>query len=147
MKYRIQFKASFDNTNSNNILNEIEGVKTKVYEADSYKAVNIIRKTEKKDSSEINATVHSSVDFDASQVTHSDTPSGTEFVVDLDISFSLQQDFYDCINYLESIKSLAINTSSRFGRYFECMHDESPLRNDGGYSYIDFDGSQLTYPL
>lgn len=152
MKYRIQFSASFNNTNSNAILNEIETVKTKVFNPSNYTSVPIIRKLNKTDyetDPDIIPNEYNSIDFDASEDTYSDTPTGiTEFTVNIDISFDVEQDFFDCINYLESIKSNAIVANIKSCRHFECSHEESqPLPKDGPYVYMDFSGSQLTYPL
>ena len=150
MKYRIQLNAVFNNTNSNSILNEVESIKSNVYEAESYTSVPIVRKAEKLDVvGEIteNPTLYDSVDFDVSQTTHSGEPEGkSNFKIEVDISFSAEQDYKNFLNYIESIKSNASTDYNRNCRYFECRHEESvPLNKDGAYSYIDFDGEQITH--
>ena len=155
MKYRIQLNAVFNNTNANAILNRVETDKTKVYKAVEYTQVEIMRVAKKYDYDSVEnnkGTERESVDFDASQDTHSGEPTGvSEFYVELDISFSVQSDFDSFMNYLEGIKDNYINPSGedyiRIGRNFDCKHEESPLTKDGAYTYMDFDGVQLTYPL
>ncbi len=157
MKYRIQLFATFNNTDSNDILDEVETIKTNVYDVDHYTEVDIIRKAKKleyneTDDSDFIPIEYDNVDFDAGEITHSDVPTGiVEFDVDLDISFSDSQKYYDFLNYIETIKGNAKVGSSyiRHCRFFECRHDETtiPLPKDGSYSYIDFDGSELTHPV
>lgn len=147
MKYRVQLNAVFNNSDANDILNQMESIKDKVFNSLST-IVPIIRET-KKDSYDSNPTEelteYVSIDFDATQATHSDVPPVSDLNIKIDISFTVQQDFYDCINYLESIKNLAQVDKLRFGRIFDCNHDEDPLINDGTYIYTDFDGTPLTY--
>lgn len=155
MKYRVQLEATFNNTNSNNILNYIESIKDKVFSTVESTEVTIIRKADKRDHVPNDVislgTGRESVDFDnPTQETYSASPEGvTEFDIILDVSFSIQQDMYDLLNYVESIKSEAILGSnySRMCRFFECRHEEVPLSKDGPYSYIDFDGAQVNHPV
>lgn len=149
MKYRIQFKASFNNTDANTIINEIETAKDKVFAPDAYTPVPIIRKTDKQvyneETEEI--TIYSSIDFDAESTEHTGSPSGIDlFEVDIDISFAVLQDYYDCINYLESIKDLADETKPRYCRHFVCNHDVNPIVKDGPYTIMSFTDSQLIFP-
>lgn len=145
MKYRIQFSGIVDNTDANAILNEVESIKTDVYEADHYTPVHIKRIT-KKCKNQDEEVVYSSVDFDVSQETHSGTPTGeTDFKIDVDISFTVLQDCYDFLNYIEGIKSDVTDGNCR---WFSCRHEEmtTPLPKDGSYSYIDFDGEVIEHP-
>jgi len=155
MKYRIQFKAVYDNSDTNAILNQIETQKHDAFTPAYYTEVDIIRLGKKIESDdtkeEYELTEYISVDFDASgSETHTHSISGIdEYLVNLDLSFDLEADFNDCMNYLESIKDTAFVSKERYCRNFECRHDEQvkPLPKDGAYTYMDFDGSQLTYPL
>jgi len=155
MKYRIQFSGVYNSDNANAILNQIESQKHDVFEPTYYTAVPIVRKSKKLESDENKEepelAEYVSVDFDASgSETHTHSISGIdEFLVIVDVSFDLIADFHTCINYLESVKSNADNTKQRNCRYFDCKHEEQiiPLPKDGSYTFMDFDGSQLTYPL
>jgi len=148
MKYRVQLDAVFNNTNANSILNHAESIKDKVYNSESPTEVDIIRKGQK--SEVINdfdiGTIYENVNFDASQASHSGTPEGTEFKVGVDISFAVEQDLKNFLNYIESIKSNASSENTRSCRFFECRHEENtPLAKDGEYSYIDFDGEIIEH--
>jgi len=153
MKYRVQFEGVFNNTDANAILNHIESIKTDVFKATQYTEVSIIRKAIKTDYDGqllSPGNEYASVDFDIAQATHSGDPTGVvEFYVGVDVSFTVQQDEFDLLNYLESIKANALTGSGndylRFGRHFDCRHDQSPLINDGSYTFMDFDGAPLTY--
>lgn len=154
MKYRIQFSAVFDNTDANAILNEIETDKAKVFEPNYYTEVPNIRKGKKLEDDESKAETdlieYVSIDFDDTPQTITDTNSGiSQYLVSIDISFDVEADFHDCINYLESIKGNAFSDRNRSCRHFECNHDSQakPLPKDGSYTYMNFDGPQLTYPL
>jgi len=147
MKYRIQLNAVFPNTIANTILNEVESMKTDVYEAQSFTEVAIERigkKLEVVDEYET-ATEYETINFDAGQATHSGSPEGTGFVVVVDISFSSETDCNTFLNYIETVKSNADSNKLRSCRYFECNHEEIPLKKDGSYSYINFDGEQITH--
>lgn len=155
MKYRIQFKAVYNSSDANAILNQIETQKHDVFLPAYYTEVDIIREGKKLESDETKLdeelTEYISVDFDASgSETHTHSISGIdEYLVTVDVSFALEADFNTCMNYLESIKGNADSNKKRSGRNFECKHDEqvTPLPKDGAYTYMDFDGSPLTYPL
>jgi len=148
MKYRVQFNAVFNNVNANTILNQVESIKDKIYNALSATSVLIIRKGKKLevvDEYEI-PTEYENIDFDESQDTHSGTPEGTGFKVDIDVSFAVEQDFLNFLNYIESIKSDADSDKIRYCGWFECRHEEAlPLSKDGAYSYLDFDGEQIEH--
>ena len=145
MHKRIQFNAVFSNSNANNILNHIEGIKTLPYVPVGNELVTIIRKSSKfenvADSITI-PTIYATVDFNIAVVTHNTTDTGTEFEVSIDVSFTVAQDCYDLLNYIESIKANSIIGAgyARNCRFFDCNHDSNPLIKDGAYSYIDFDG-------
>ena len=154
MKYRIQFSAVLNSANSNALLNQIESQKSDVFEPTYYTEVPIIRKAKKLESDEnkfeSELTEYASVDFDDSEDTHSHSLSGVdEYLVSIDVSFSDVADFNTCMNYIESIKDDVFSDKQKSCRNFECMHDSQikPLPKDGAYTYVDFDGSQLTYPL
>ena len=147
MKYRIQFSGAFDNTNSNAILNEMESAKAKVFSPTGFTQVPIERKGKKLEYLENNdvPTEYASIDFDAIQATHSVDDGQAYYEVNLDLSFDVEQDFLDCINYLETIKNSADNTKAHSCRHFECNHDEIPLVLDGSYTYMDFMGTPIVY--
>ena len=148
MKYRIQMDAVFNNSDANSILDHIESIKTKVYTPIGSELVEIILKSNKCDIGEVGEqTEYDFVDFTTEQETHTTNHSGTEFQIKVDVSFVVLQDYYDLLNYIETIKSSTINTAGyvRDCRFFQCNHDESPLIKDGTYSYIDFDGTELTH--
>lgn len=151
MKYRVQFNAVFKNSDANKILNHIEQIKKKAFMPLGSTEVEIILSTKKSEyvsNSQYPVNIYSQVDFNLSPKNHGDIPQGIlEFEVSVDISFEIEQDSFDLLNYIESIKSLALTTDNqlRLCRFFECMHEEFPLRNDGSYSYIDFSGSVITH--
>jgi len=154
MKYRVELNTVFNNTDANSLLNYIESIKTKIFNQIGTQ-VPIVRKAYKGNYEEdalIQENQYASIDFDSSQYNHIDSPGGiTDFHIIIDISFTVQQDYYDFLNYVETIKSNALNTGPivyiRNCRYYICRHEEIPLIKDGVYSYIDFDGSQLIHPV
>lgn len=152
MKYRVQLNAVFSNADANSILDQVESIKTKPFSATGYTAVPIVREAKKlqyvSDGITV-ATEHDSVDFESGVVSHTGDQGETEYEVAVDVSFDVQQDYYDFINYIETIKGSALTTSNqiRSCRSFICRHDEVPLQRDGGYSNINFDGQELTYPI
>jgi len=148
MKYRIQLNAVFNNTNANAILNQVESIKDKTYNALSATVVPIIRKGKKLEIADdlITPTEYENVNFDTTQVTHSGIPEGLGFVTDVDISFAVEQDCFDFLNYIEGVKNQADSDEPRKCRWFECRHEEAaPLSKDGAYSYIDFSGEQIEH--
>lgn len=153
MKYRIQLNAIFDNKNANDILNYVENIKTLIYEETIYPSIPIIRKAKKneKGNSVDSQIEYAKVDFSNIKKTHINNPSGiNEFEINIDISFNIQSDYYDFLNYIETIKPNAINSDSSYirnCRFFECMHEEIPLRRDGKYFYINFDGVKEKHPI
>lgn len=152
MKYRVQLNAVFNNTDANAILNHIEGIKSSIYKAVEPTQVQIVREAKKLEyisDGLVIATEYASVDFDAVATTHVDVPADTELEILLDVSFSVEQDNFDLLNYLETIKGQALTTSNqiRTCRFFICRHEEVPIQKDGEYSYTDFDGTILTYPI
>lgn len=151
MQKRIQFNVVFNNSDANDILNHVEGIKSSVKVPVGNELVAIIRKTSKLENITdgiVNPTVYATIDFDISAATHNTTHTGTEFEVVIDVCFEVDQDFYDLLNYIESIKVNAITGAgyARGCRFFDCNHDSNPLIKDGSYSYIDFDGIQVTHP-
>lgn len=149
MKYRVQLTAVFDNTNANAILNHVESIKTQVYDAQSPTVVPIERKGKKLEYIEdfhYSGTEYEVIDFDISQQSYSVLHIGTEFTVEVDISFVVEQNCKDFLNYIEGIKSNAVSSKIRTCRWFECRHEEAlPLVKDGAYSYLDFDGEQIIH--
>ena len=147
MKYRVQMEAVFNNSDSNDILNHIESVKASVYKAEYFTPVYVNRLSKKLENTELEPTEYVSVDFDGSEEAHLGTNTGTEFKVLIDVSFSANLDLINLLNYIESIKSNAINTYNRSCRYFECKHEElvTPLPKDGAYGYINFDGEVVNH--
>lgn len=145
MKYRIQMDAIFSNANANSILDHMESIKSLPHASTGFEHVSTVRKSSKCNIDNIDNPLveYDTVDFDTAQTTHTTSHSGTEFHVSLDVSFSVQQDYLNLLNYIESIKSLSISTTGyiRVCRFFICNHDENPLINDGSYNYIDFDGA------
>lgn len=147
MKYRVQLDAVLNSDDSNAILNQVETIKADVFAPTGYTSVPIARIVKKLEvTDEIGQpTEYDVVDFDASSDTHTHQVTGLdEFNVKVDISFSVEQDYFDFLNYIESVKTNIVSGSCRF---FVCRHDEVPLQKDGGYAYINLTGAQLTYPI
>lgn len=151
MKYRVQADLSFtDESKSVALVNEVEVNKTEVFSPTGFTQVEIIRKAEKADYYDDftdTKTNVSSVDFEASEVTHEVGATDTEYRVEVDVSFEVQQDAYDLLNYIETIKTDSSSDKTRSVRYFVCNHDEVPLIKDGAYTYVDFSIESQVHPI
>ncbi len=148
MKYRIQLNAVFNNVNANSILIYIESIKNKVYKPSFKTIVNIERIAKKIEYVNYMNTPdeYDHVNFDEGVASHIGVHTGDEFGIVIDISFTVQQDYFNVLNYIESIKSNALSGSYiRYCRYFECRHEEIPLTKDGTYGFINFDGEQINH--
>ena len=154
MIYRLQVSAVFDSDTANDILNQVEAQKSDIFVPGYYTEVANVRDARKLEDDEAkeesDLVEYVNVDFDVAQATHTHDISGVAgFLFKLDVSFVVQQDFYDLINYIEARKLTANNNKIRYGRFFDCNHDSQakPLPLDGAYTYIDYDGLVLVYPL
>lgn len=153
MTYRIQLQAVFDSNIANEILNQVESQKSLVFEPNYYTEVPNIRESKKlednKNKKDIDLDQYVNINFDEIQKKHTHNISGVGFLVKLDISFSVEQDYFDFINFIETKKANADNSKIRNCRHFQCNHDSQikPLPLDGAYIHVDFDGVELTYSL
>ncbi|MHA1737414.1 MAG: hypothetical protein ACTSWD_02440 [Candidatus Heimdallarchaeota archaeon] len=147
MKKRIQLDAQFSDSVANDILNQVESIKSQIFTPSSSTPVVIIRQAqhfERSDDEALDSSILlASVDFDADETTHFIiNTSGIN--VKIDISFINESDAFAFVNYIETKKSLYIGTFNNC-RFFDCRHDENPLQKDGSYVYLDFNGSILTH--
>jgi hypothetical protein len=74
--------------------------------------------------------------------------------VEIDISFDNKQDAIDLLNYVEKVKSKAVETTSskdpilsikKTCSYHECKHDDTPPTQCGNYTNVNFSGIEVEY--